>query len=65
MIVFFAKVKLFTQESLQKFESIKINKIYSHFQSYLTQVGLIRRRNYTLYSKNIFPNFLALLKVTS
>lgn len=37
---FFAKVKLFTQESLQKFESIKINKIYSHFQSYLTQVGV-------------------------
>ncbi|MGA3486364.1 hypothetical protein ACA611_17370, partial [Lactiplantibacillus plantarum] len=37
---FFAKVKLFTQESLQKVESIKINKIYSHFQSYLTQVGV-------------------------
>lgn len=37
---FFVRVKSFIQESLQEVESIKINKVYSHFQSYLTQIGI-------------------------
>lgn len=55
---FFVRVKLFIQESLQEVESIKINKVYSHFQSYLTQVGVDSPTElYFVLKKNLSKSF--------
>lgn len=55
---FFVRVKLFIQESLQEVESIKINKVYSHFQSYLTQIGVDSPTElYFVLKKNLSKSF--------